>query len=241
MKNYKPSKEDVEEPKVEEKGLEAMLEIDEINPTDYIMFLKQDGSQFAVTINLEYCENNWYNQNKLAIRSGRIVSDINEAMIMYREVVDSHVNNKMLYYSNGNEVEKKVRDDLYKRLTQGNRQNLNAIFKNNKDKRLLLMKKAIGLDKKGELVYDSGINISNYVANGGLIGLEDFDENGLPKIVSNLKKFDRDKNIIFYNPKDFRVAHLFSDSDDGSNLDCDSNPDINNYSLGVRLSIGGKK
>ena len=241
MKNYKPSKEEVEEPPntttTQGSGLEGMLGFKDITPSDYIMFLKQDGSQFAVTINLEYGGNDWYNQNKLAIKSKRLVSDINEAMIMYREVVDSHMNNRMLYHPDGNEVKNKVREDLYNQLTQNNWQNLNAIFfEKDKDKGIFLMKKAIGLDDKGELIYDSGINVSSPVENGKLVSLNDFDSNGFPKKVSDLDEFNRDNDIKVYNPANQKVVRLSSGSVI-SYLYCGSYPGSGDASLGVRLSI----
>src|SRR3989339_175051 len=187
MKNYKPSKEEVEEPPntttTQGSGLEGMLGFKDITPSD------------------------------------------------------SNMNNRMLYHPDGNEVKNKVREDLYNQLTQNNWQNLNAIFfEKDKDKGIFLMKKAIGLDDKGELIYDSGINVSSPVENGKLVSLNDFDSNGFPKKVSDLDEFNRDNDIKVYNPANQKVVRLSSGSVI-SYLYCGSYPGSGDASLGVRLSI----
>src|SRR5680860_436712 len=117
----------------------------EVTASDHITFQAQKGNYFVSSIGVEHGNNDWYKQNKLAIKEGKLVQDLNEAMIMHGTIINAHLNKTTLFHPDQNPVSPKIIKDLYTQLASNKWQNLNAFFEKN-DEGIFTMKKAINLD-----------------------------------------------------------------------------------------------
>ena len=213
--------------------------------SDYIQFTKKDGEIANSSIGEFHGGKNWYNQNKEVLKKGLIEQDSAEAMAMYNAIVDAHVNGTKLYHPSkdnplekGDVVKESIIKDLYRQFTRDNWQNLNNFFEENENG-ILVMKKAIGLDEKGELIYSKPEVIDYLDKSSVLVNLKDFNEKGLVTKVSESKNLDRDKNIYYWKPVKNSVSRLNSDFSDPY---WDGNdPDNDSSVLRVRESLPSKQ
>lgn len=203
------------------KKLKAIIPPNYVN-TDYIQFKTKNGQIANSSIGQFHGGKNWVDQNKATLKKGLIMQDSAEAISMYLAVVDAHINGTKLHHpaknnplKKGDIVKESVVRDICNEFIQSNWQNLNNYFQENNDG-ILMMKKAIGLDKNNNLIYSNPEEVKYLNKNGVLVNLKDFNEKGLVTERSKDNNLDRSKNLYYYKPENKSVARL-DDCGDGPN------------------------
>jgi len=206
-----------------------------LTKSDYVHIPKQE---FVTAIAETDFNLNYEEVHKAVLKKGLAVPEISQFMTFHNYIIDCYKNKKQIFDAGGNPLSNKIKNDLYKQLTENCWTWLNGLFHLSGDKKTI--EKVIGLDSN-DILLTKREDLENYLEKDCYVDFIKLNKQGIPN--SNAKFFKQDfvegKNIYFYQPVDERVARFYADSD-RAYLYCCRDSSGRGSSLGVR-AVGTNK
>jgi len=219
----------------EEKHIEPIEFNLNLTKSDYVHIPKQE---FVTAIAETDFNLNYEEVHKAVLKKGLAVPEISQFMTFHNYIIDCYKNKKQIFDAEGNPLSNKIKNDLYKQLTENCWTWLNGLFHISGDKKTI--EKVIGLDSN-DILLTKREDLENYLEENCYADFIKLNKQGIPN--SNAKFFKQDfvegKNIYFYQPADERVARFYADSV-RAYLYCNRDSSGRGSSLGVR-AVGTSK
>jgi len=232
------SEKEESEPEVDEEKEEPKEFNTDINKSDYIQIPNQN---FLVAIAETNKNLNYEDAHRKTLGKGLVIPTPKQFMIFHNYVIDCYKNKKQIANASGNPIPEKIKDNLYKQLTEDCWTWLNGRFTISDTERKI--EYITGIDSNTNQLITKSEDLEECLMKDILIDFNKLNNQGLPKLEAELsgQNFTRGENTYFWSPKNGRVAR-FDAGSDGTVLGCYGDPSCSYDILGVRaVKLAGDK